>query len=84
MARRVISNRVIAEVGSKDIKFYPVSLSCRTVVYKGMFLSYQLGEYYRDLHDPRFEIRAGAGASALLDQHVPVLAARAPLPDDLP
>ena len=32
-----------------------MSLSCRTVVYKGMFLSYQLGEYYRDLHDPRFE-----------------------------
>ena len=55
MARRVISNRVIAEVGSKDVNFYPVSLSCRTVVYKGMFLSYQLGEYYRDLHDPRFE-----------------------------
>ena len=55
VARRVISNRVIAELGSKDVNFYPVSLSCRTVVYKGMFLSYQLGEYYRDLHDPRFE-----------------------------
>ena len=55
LARRVISNRVIAELGSKDVNFYPVSLSCRTVVYKGMFLSYQLGEYYRDLHDPRFE-----------------------------
>ena len=55
VARRVISNRVIAQVGSKDINFYPVSLSCRTVIYKGMFLSYQLGEYYSDLHDPRFE-----------------------------
>jgi glutamate synthase (NADPH/NADH) large chain len=55
VARRVISNRVIAEVGSKDVNFYPVSMSCRTVVYKGMFLSFQVGEYYRDLHDPRFE-----------------------------
>jgi glutamate synthase (NADPH/NADH) large chain len=53
VARRVISNRIIAEAITKD--FYPVSLSCRTVVYKGMFLAFQLGEYYRDLHDPRFE-----------------------------
>ena len=55
VARRVISNRVISEVGTKDINFYPVSLSCRTVVYKGMFLSFQLGEYYKDLHDPLME-----------------------------
>jgi glutamate synthase (NADPH/NADH) large chain len=34
--------------------FYVVSMSCRTVVYKGMFLSYQVGAYYPDLHDPRF------------------------------
>ena len=31
--------------------YYPVSLSCRTVVYKGMFLADQLGTYYPDLHD---------------------------------
>ncbi len=53
LARRVISNRILANVGTKD--FYPVSLSCRTLVYKGMFLSYQLGQYYPDLLDPRFE-----------------------------
>ena len=35
--------------------FYPVSISCRTVVYKGMVLAPQLGAYYLDLHDPRFE-----------------------------
>src|SRR5438105_913188 len=35
--------------------YYPVSLSCRTVVYKGMFLADQLGKYYPDLHDPAFE-----------------------------
>ena len=32
-----------------------MSLSRRTLVYKGMFLAYQVGEYYLDLHDPRFE-----------------------------
>ncbi len=55
LARKIISNRVISVFGPKDINFYPVSLSCRTVVYKGMFLSYQVGEYYLDLHDPRFK-----------------------------
>ena len=35
--------------------YYPVSISCRTVVYKGMFLADQLGTYYPDLHDPDFE-----------------------------
>ena len=29
-------------------------MSARTIVYKGMFLAYQLGAYYPDLHDPRF------------------------------
>ena len=64
--------------------FYIVSMSCRTVVYKGMFLAYQLGAYYRDLHDPRFRVGAGARPPALLDQHLPVLAARPPLPDGRP
>ena len=35
--------------------------------------------FYKDLPDPRLRLGAGAGASALLDQHLPVLAARAPL-----
>jgi len=62
VARRIISNRVRAEIGV-DINFYPVSCSCRTIVYKGMFLSYQLGEYYNDLHNPLF-----ASALALVHQ----------------
>src|SRR4051794_17207724 len=35
--------------------YYPVSLSCRTVIYKGMFLADQLGSYYPDLHEADFE-----------------------------
>src|ERR1700745_2138069 len=35
--------------------YYPVSLSCRTVIYKGMFLADQLGKYYADLHEKDFE-----------------------------
>ena len=32
-----------------------MSISCRTLIYKGMFLADQLGTYYPDLHDPDFE-----------------------------
>ena len=52
--RKVISNRVQAEEDGRDHGFYPVSFSCRTIVYKGMFLAYQLGRYYADLKDERF------------------------------
>ncbi|HUU66607.1 MAG TPA: glutamate synthase large subunit [Methyloceanibacter sp.] len=52
--RKVISNTINGETGGRDIGFYTVSLSCRTLVYKGMFLAYQLGAYYQDLHHPLF------------------------------
>ncbi len=53
--RKVISNRIYAEADGGDLGFYVVSLSTQTVVYKGMFLAYQVGAYYKDLADPRFE-----------------------------
>src|SRR5688572_23633166 len=34
-------------------EFYVASMSARTVVYKGMLLAHQVGEYYSDLRDPR-------------------------------
>jgi len=56
LIRKVISNRIYAlGGGSEAAEYYPVSMSCRTIVYKGMFLAFQLGEYYLDLHDPRFK-----------------------------
>ena len=54
LLRKVISNTINGETGGRDIGFYIVSMSCRTVVYKGMFLAYQLGAYYQDLHHPKF------------------------------
>jgi glutamate synthase (NADPH/NADH) large chain len=63
IARKVISNTINGETGGHDIGFYTVSLSCRTLVYKGMFLAYQLGAYYPDLHHPKF-----ASAFALVHQ----------------
>jgi glutamate synthase (NADPH/NADH) large chain len=34
-------------------EFYVPSMSARTVVYKGMLLAHQVGEYYKDLQDSR-------------------------------
>jgi len=39
-----------------DAYWYPASLSCRTIVYKGMLMTAQVGMYYaHDLHDPDME-----------------------------
>ena len=53
--RKVVSARIFEETGGRDNGSYTVSLSSRTIVYKGMFLAYQVGAYYKDLVDPRFE-----------------------------
>jgi glutamate synthase (NADPH/NADH) large chain len=53
--RKVISNRIYNKRERRLADYYAVSISCRTVVYKGMFLADQLGSYYPDLHDQDFE-----------------------------
>jgi glutamate synthase (NADPH/NADH) large chain len=63
LARKVVSNAIQDAYKGRDIGHYTVSLSSRTLVYKGMFLSYQLRAYYKDLSDKRF-----ASAMALVHQ----------------
>ncbi len=53
--RKVISNEVYNRRERHLADYYMVSLSCRTLVYKGMFLADQLCKYYPDLHEPDFE-----------------------------
>ncbi|MFL5259793.1 MAG: glutamate synthase central domain-containing protein, partial [Hyphomicrobiales bacterium] len=55
VCRKVVSNRVLEVLGSKGKSYYPVSVSCRTIVYKGLVLGKELGDYYRDLADLRVE-----------------------------
>jgi glutamate synthase (NADPH) large chain len=57
--RKTISGRLYALRQRPTAGYYPVSLSCRTVIYKGMFLADQLAAYYPDLHDPDFESALG-------------------------
>jgi glutamate synthase (NADPH/NADH) large chain len=55
IVRKVMSAKIYSAFEGQPTDFYIVSLSCRTLVYKGMFLAAQLGAYYQDLHDPDFE-----------------------------
>ncbi|WP_017716126.1 glutamate synthase large subunit [Kamptonema formosum] len=53
----VIRKRAEAEIhrAQVDPSWYASSLSCRTLVYKGMLMPEQVGHYYRDLQDPDME-----------------------------
>ncbi|MGK0491940.1 glutamate synthase central domain-containing protein, partial [Sphingomonas echinoides] len=54
LVRRRIEKRVIA---AQIQGFYVCSLSCRSIIYKGLFLAESLSIFYPDLRDPRFESR---------------------------
>jgi glutamate synthase (NADPH/NADH) large chain len=53
LARKTSSNEIYA-LGPVGREHYSVSLSSRTIVYKGMVLASQLREYFLDLKDERF------------------------------
>ncbi len=54
LVRRRIEKRIIA---AQINGFYICSLSCRSVIYKGLFLAESLSEFYPDLKDERFVSR---------------------------
>ncbi|MBR0553209.1 glutamate synthase large subunit [Stakelama marina] len=54
LVRRRIEKRVIA---AQISGFYICSLSCRSIIYKGLFLAESLSDFYPDLNDERFESR---------------------------
>lgn len=51
--RKVISRKA-AEITGTDDGLYPVSMSCRTIVYKGMMMGVELAAFYPDLGNPAF------------------------------
>ena len=48
--RRIEKQAIAAQIA----EFYICSLSCRSIIYKGMFLAASLTDFYPDLLDPRF------------------------------
>ncbi|MGI9464778.1 MAG: glutamate synthase central domain-containing protein, partial [Aestuariivirgaceae bacterium] len=53
VTRKVVSNRIRDVLGQEAAAYFPVSVSTRTIVYKGLVLAGALGKYYRDLTDER-------------------------------
>jgi len=53
VVRKRTEHRVRGRLGEAASDFYACSMSCRTIVYKGMFLAPQVFAYYPDLADPR-------------------------------
>ncbi|RYE03127.1 MAG: glutamate synthase large subunit, partial [Sphingomonadales bacterium] len=54
LVRRRIEKRIIA---AQVQGFYICSLSCRSIIYKGLFLAESLSDFYPDLRDDRFTSR---------------------------
>ena len=46
--------RRIEKAGAGIRDFYICSMSCRSIIYKGMMLAEEVGVFYPDLQDPRF------------------------------
>jgi len=55
LARRIISHRLRYSGESHDVDFHACCFSSRTMTYKGMLTTEQLGEYFPDLSDPDME-----------------------------
>ena len=77
LERRAFCLRKRAE---READVYFPSLSARTIVYKGMLTTDQLEPFFPDLVDERVASALGAGALAVLHQHLPELAAGPPVP----
>ncbi|NNC72513.1 MAG: glutamate synthase large subunit [Sphingomonadaceae bacterium] len=54
----LVRKRIEKKIAAAAVRdFYICSLSCQTIVYKGLFLAEELATFYPDLNDRRFESR---------------------------
>ena len=51
--RKTASSAIQALKLTHSREYYVPSMSCRTIIYKGLLLADQVGKYYQDLQDPR-------------------------------
>jgi glutamate synthase domain-containing protein 2/glutamate synthase domain-containing protein 1/glutamate synthase domain-containing protein 3 len=51
--RKTASSAIQALKLTHSREYYVPSMSCRTIIYKGLLLADQVGQYYLDLQDPR-------------------------------
>ena len=79
LCRREIEHR------TKDIHgFYMPSFSSRLISYKALAMPAALRAFYLDFEDPDYQVGDRALSPAVFHQHLPRLAARPAVPDDVP
>ena len=77
----VIRRRIEKAAAAAGIAgLYIASLSCRSIIYKGMMLAEQVAEFYPDLHGRAVRKRLCDLSPALFDQHLPAVVAGAAVP----
>ena len=84
VVRKRIERRVAETLGAAADEFYVPSMSCRTIVYKGMFLAPQLFAYYPDLADQRVRTALAIVHQRYSTNTFPELAAGPAVPHDRP
>ena len=80
LIRKLAENRIRERGLDPDGQFHVASFSAETIIYKGLLLPRQLPRFYVDLQHPELVSALGAGALALLHQHLPHLGAGAAVP----
>ena len=73
----IVRKRAQNEIAGSDIPdkeyFYLPSLSCRTIVYKGLLLAPQIEKFYEELTDPDVGQRSVLGSPTIFDEYIPKL-----------
>ena len=78
--RRRAENAVRYAAATGCPEFYVVSLSYKTLIYKGMLMAEQVEQFYPELEDPAMQSALALVHQRFQYQHLPELAAGAPLP----
>ena len=81
----VIRRRIEKEAARAQVAgLYLCSLSCRSIIYKGMMLAEQVAEFYPGPAGRAFRQRLRDLSPALFHQHLPAMVAGPALPDARP
>ena len=81
----VIRRRIEKAAAAAGVQqLYLASLSCRSIIYKGMMLAEQVAEFYPDLKDERFCLGLCDLSPAVFHQHLPAVVAGPAVPHARP
>ena len=80
IARKQAENQVRNSAIKNKEAFYLPSLSTKVMIYKGLFTSHQLRQYFTDLRDPKLRKRHCAYSLTVFNQYLSHLGSCTALP----